>query len=107
MKTELKELGVNVGLLVAGFAGALLNVRKDGHENWWATIGSLTAGTLSANYLTPVVVDFCKIQTPNTQYACAFTLGFLGLRGVEWAVAKAGMKNAAVGPAKPKTRRRK
>ena len=90
MKTELKELGVNVGLLVAGFAGALLNVRRDGHENWWATIGSLTAGTLSANYLTPVVVDFCKIQSPNTQYACAFTLGFLGLRGVEFAIDRMG-----------------
>lgn len=93
MKVELKELGVNVGLLVAGFAGALLNVRRDGHENWWATIGSLLAGTLSANYLTPVVVDLAKIQSPNTQYATAFVLGFLGLRGVEWAINKFGIKN--------------
>lgn len=93
MKAELKELGVNVGLLVAGFAGALLNVRRDGHENWWATIGSLLAGTLSANYLTPVVVDLAKIQSPNTQYATAFVLGFLGLRGVEWAINKFGIKN--------------
>lgn len=93
MKAELKELGVNVGLLVAGFAGALLNVRRDGHENWWATIGSLLAGTLSANYLTPVVVDLAKIQAPNTQYATAFVLGFLGLRGVEWAINKFGIKN--------------
>lgn len=101
MKAELKELGVNVGLLVAGFAGALLNVRRDGHENWLATVGSLTAGTLSANYLTPVVVDFCKIQTPNTQYACAFTLGFLGLRGVEFAVDRFGINK------QPKTKKRR
>lgn len=93
MKTELRELGVNVGLLVAGFAGALLNVRRDGHENWWATLGSLTAGTLSANYLTPVVVDVINIKNTNTQYATAFVLGFLGLRGVEWAINKFGIKN--------------
>lgn len=92
MKAELKELGVNVGLIVAGFAGSLLNVRRDGHENWFATIGSLLAGTLSANYLTPVVVDLAKIQSPNTQYATAFVLGFLGLRGVEWAITKMGIE---------------
>jgi hypothetical protein len=94
MKAELRELGVNVGLLVAGFAGALLNVRRDGHENWWATLGSLTAGTLSANYLTPVVVDLVNIKNTNTQYATAFVLGFLGLRGVEWAINKFGFRES-------------
>ena len=91
MKDTLRELGVNVGLTVAGFAGSLITVR-DGHKSWGATITSLLAGTLSANYLTPVVVDWMNFKTPNTQYACAFILGFLGLHGVEFVLTKLGIR---------------
>jgi hypothetical protein len=36
----------------------------------------------SATYLTPLVIDFLPNPT-SSQYAVAFVLGFLGLRGVE------------------------
>ena len=91
MKDALKELGINVGLTVAGFAGSLITVRGDGHKDWPSTITSLLAGTLSANYLTPIVVDLVKLESPNTQYACAFILGFLGLHGVEFVMSKFGI----------------
>lgn len=86
MKETLRELGINIGLLVAGFAGSLMTVKKDGHKDWMTTITSLLAGTLSANYLTPVVVDFFSMKNSNTQYAAAFIMGFLGLHGVEFVI---------------------
>lgn len=86
MKDTLRELGINIGLLVAGFAGSLLTVKRDGHKDWFTTVTSLLAGTLSANYLTPIVVDFFRMQNSNTQYAAAFIMGFLGLHGVEYVI---------------------
>jgi hypothetical protein len=86
MKDHLRDIGINIGLLVAGFAGSLVNVKKDGHKNWATTLTSLLAGTLSANYLTPVVVKFFNMQDSNTQYAAAFIMGFLGLHGVEFVI---------------------
>lgn len=88
MKDTLRELGINIGLLVAGFAGSLLTVKRDGHKDWFTTVTSLLAGTLSANYLTPIVVDFFRMQNSNTQYAAAFIMGFLGLHGVEFVIDK-------------------
>jgi hypothetical protein len=86
VKDTLRELGINIGLLVAGFAGSLLTVKRDGHKDWFTTATSLLAGTLSANYLTPLVVDAFKMQNSNTQYAAAFIMGFLGLHGVEYVI---------------------
>lgn len=88
MKDQLRDLGINIGLLVAGFAGSLATVKKDGHKDWWTTATSLAVGTLSANYLTPLLVDFFAIKNSNTQYAAAFILGFLGLHGVEFVIDK-------------------
>jgi len=88
VKDTLRELGINIGLLVAGFAGSLLTVKRDGHKDWFTTVTSLLAGTLSANYLTPIVVDAFKMQNSNTQYAAAFIMGFLGLHGVEFVIDK-------------------
>jgi hypothetical protein len=88
VKDQLRDLGINIGLLVAGFAGSLVTVKKDGHKDWFTTATSLAVGTLSANYLTPLLVDAFKIQNSNTQYAAAFILGFLGLHGVEFVIDK-------------------
>lgn len=92
MKDTLRDLGINIGLLVAGFAGSLVMMKKDGHKDWFTTITSLLAGTLSANYLTPVVVDLVNIGNSNTQYAAAFIMGFLGLHGVEYILNRFGPK---------------
>lgn len=86
MKDALREFGINIGLLVAGFAGSLLTVKRDGHKDWFTTVTSLLAGTLSANYLTPIAIDTFGMKNSNTQYATAFLLGFLGLHGVEFVI---------------------
>jgi ABC-type uncharacterized transport system permease subunit len=91
VKDLIRDLGINIGLLLAGFAGSLVMVKQDGHKDWWTTGTSLVAGTLSANYLTPLAVDALGIKGSNTQYACAFVLGFLGLHGVEFILSKVGI----------------
>ena len=77
--------GIEVGLLVSGFFGALLMVGRRGAQRIWPTIASILAGTACANYLTPVVLHFApaSIQESRSKYAAAFMMGFLGLKGLE------------------------
>lgn len=88
----LKDLGINVGLAVAGFFGSLLMIGKNSAQNLRATLISILTGTTSANYLTPIVADIFSITKTNYMFSIAFILGFLGLKGVEYATVKL-MKN--------------
>lgn len=85
---NLKEYGIDIALLAAGLFGAVLTTSKNAARNLGSTISSLVAGAAAANYLTPVVVQFAKIDGERTQYAIAFLLGFVGLRAVEYASRK-------------------
>jgi hypothetical protein len=82
---NLKEYGIDIAFLCAGLFGAVLTTGKDAARNLGSTISSLVAGAAAANYLTPVVVQFVKVEGERTQYAIAFLLGFVGLRAVEFA----------------------
>jgi hypothetical protein len=79
----LKNIGIDVGLLVSGLFGTILLLSRNSSDNLKTTIFSIFAGAASANYITPIILDFVKINTPNANYAIAFLLGFLGLKGVE------------------------
>jgi hypothetical protein len=81
----LEHIGINVGLAVSGFFGSLLTVGK--HKSWRTAFIAVLSGMGSANYLTPVVLQFLP-NAENSQYAAAFILGFLGLRGVELLTAR-------------------
>lgn len=84
MNEILKELGINVGISVAGFFGSLLMVGKSSAYNLKRTLVSLLAGVASANYLTPIVRDIMNnFSTEHYEYSIAFMLGFLGLKGIE------------------------
>jgi hypothetical protein len=82
--------GIEVGLLVSGFFGALLMVGRRGAQRVIPTIVSILAGTACANYLTPIVLHFApiSIQEGRGKYAAAFMMGFLGLKGLELIVDK-------------------
>lgn len=88
MNDILKEIGINVGLIVAGFFGSLLMVNKNSTENLKTTLTSIVAGVSSANYLTPIVIDMFNVQKQTYTLSIAFILGFLGLKGVELIVNK-------------------
>lgn len=86
MKTEIKEFGIHLGLIAAGFFGACAMIAKKGHINWKVTTVSLFVGMLSANFLTPLVINFFQITNQNLQFSIAFLLGYMGLNGVELAI---------------------
>ena len=83
MSDILKELGINIGLAVAGFFGSLLLIGKSSAQNLKQTLTSIIGGVASANYLTPIVADVFSITKENYTFSIAFILGFLGLKGVE------------------------
>lgn len=88
MKELLQELGINIGMSVAGLFGSVLMVGKDAAMDLRKSITSIFAGVASANYLTPVVSDLFGVDKVNYQFSIAFLLGFLGLKGVELLLTK-------------------
>lgn len=82
MKQLLHDLGINLGLSFAGFAGSLVMIGKK-EFSWKKAIISIPSGVFSANYLTPIVVDGLGMNGGNAEYGIAFIMGYLGLKGTE------------------------
>ena len=85
---QLKAIGIDIGLLISGLFGAILLMSKNAAVDMRATILSITGGAASANYMTPILLDLFKLDTPNANYGIAFLLGFLGLKGIEMVTEK-------------------
>ena len=62
MKEFLISIGLNIGLAVSGFFGSLLLVGKQKNQNLREQVFSVIGGTMSANYLTPVVIDLLGVK---------------------------------------------
>ena len=83
----LLKYGIDIGFLVSGFFGSLLLVSKNSTQRLKTTIASILAGMACANYLTPVALGLIpEAVRPNSKYAMAFVLGFLGLKGLEFVI---------------------
>lgn len=82
MKELLAEIGINVGISVAGLFGSLLMLGKKAAINLKVTFFSLITGVASANYITPIVIDLTGFDR-QYELSIGFILGFLGLKGVE------------------------
>ena len=83
MKEILEEIGINIGISVAGLFGSLLLIGKSATTNLKTTFFSIISGVASANYITPLVMDISRVDV-KYQMSVAFILGFLGLKGVEF-----------------------
>lgn len=84
MSGQLIHYGIEIGFLISGFFGALLMVSKSASQRIGTTVASLLAGTACANYLTPVIMNFLPEGVQGRgKYAVAFTMGFMGLKGLE------------------------
>ncbi len=81
---NLKQYGIDVGLLISGLFGSILLTSKHGALNLTRTISSLIGGAASANYITPVIISITKLDETKYHYSIAFLLGFLGLKGIEY-----------------------
>ena len=82
-RLNLKDYGIDVGLLISGLFGAILLTSKTSAINLTKTISSLIGGAASANYITPIVINITKLDDTHYHYGIAFLLGFLGLKGIE------------------------
>ena len=88
MREFLMDLGFNIGLALSGLLGSLVTIwRSKKKMNIKEQALSLIAGTLSANYLTPLVISFMDLKD-NTQFGVAFVVGFGGLKAVEYVYEK-------------------
>lgn len=89
----LMNLGVNIGLAISGFFGSLMFVGKHSQKSFKEQLFAVIGGTMSANYLTPVVIDLFQMEKASTQYGVAFVIGFGGLKAVEYFYEKWFTKN--------------
>ena len=80
MKFDLDEIGINIGLMIGGFFGSLITIKKK--RDLKEQLLSVITGTMSANYLAPVLIDWLNL-TGSSQYGTAFIVGFGGLKMVE------------------------
>ena len=83
MKEFLAQFGIDLGFLLSGTFGGLLLVSKSNKKTLRDNLLAIVGGAASANYMTPLLIEWFKISQ-NTQFACAFLLGFTGLKGVEY-----------------------
>lgn len=105
---NLKQYGIDVGLLISGLFGSILLTSKGSAMNLARTFSSLVGGAASANYITPVIISVTKLENMHFQYSIAFILGYLGLRGIEFFITKLissnPLEDSTITPSK--TRRR-
>jgi hypothetical protein len=88
MKEFFLNIGINMGLTVSGLLGSLLLIGKQKGKSLREQIISVFGGTMSANYLTPMVIDLTGVDTASVQYGFAFIIGFSGLKIVEFLTEK-------------------
>jgi hypothetical protein len=79
----LEDFGLQVALMIAGFFGGLLSLRSKDNLNGWQKILSVVAGIAIANYATPIIFEYIKVNEGG-KYGIAFLLGYSGLEGVQW-----------------------
>jgi Na+/proline symporter len=78
------DYGIDLGLLLAGFFGALILALSTKNQTPGKAITSILAGAICANYLTPIALNMMPdyIQH-NGKYGTAFVMGFIGLKVLE------------------------
>ena len=77
---SLNEIGINIGLMIGGFYGSHITIKKK--RSIKEQLLSVVTGTMSANYLSPVIIDYMSLEG-SSQYGTAFIVGFGGLKVVE------------------------
>ena len=82
--THDSDYGIDAGLLMAGFFGALILALTTKNQTPGKAITSVLAGAICANYLTPVALNFMPDYVQNNgKYGTAFVMGFIGLKVLE------------------------
>jgi Na+/proline symporter len=78
------NFGIDFGLILAGFFGALILALSTKNQTPGKAITSILAGAICANYLTPIALNFMPEAVQNNgRYGTAFIMGFIGLKSLE------------------------
>lgn len=87
----LHQLGIDIGLAVAGFFGSIVMIakkfKKGEKVNKWQIFIQMVVGILTSIYITPVVLLIAKVEG-NGAYGIGFVCGYLGLQGIEMLIEK-------------------
>ena len=78
----LKELGIDLPLIMAGFSGGFATLMKNKGLSWGEKAVVLGSGGMIANYITPLVAEFINVSE-NSYLGMAFFVGFGGLKFTE------------------------
>ena len=85
MMKFLEETGVSIWLMVSGFFGALLALKDKKGLTKRDKVISVLSGMLIANYVTPLVFEYLKINN-GAIGGIAFLLGYSGLELIKWII---------------------
>lgn len=88
----LESIGIDITLMFAGMIGSILMTTRRSFNSLKSTLIGIASGTLSANYLTQVVIEIFDLEG-RSQYGVAFLLGYFGLKGVEKFIEKYHKQN--------------
>lgn len=88
IKEFLASLGIQISLLVAGFAGGLVSINKDRQLSVWGKITVIISGGFIATYITPLFFLLFKFEDERAKYGVAFVIGYMGLKAIELLVEK-------------------
>jgi hypothetical protein len=83
----LDDLGISLSLLLAGFFGALLLVKKEG-KTWKDNLLTLITGSFSATYLAPFLIEMLGIQSKNAETFFGFVVGFGSIKILDFIMEK-------------------
>ena len=82
IKDWLIQVGLDISLAISGFVGSVIMISKGSAKNMKTTFIGIVSGTLSANYITPLVVEAIGLSE-KSKFGVAFLLGYFGLKGIE------------------------
>jgi hypothetical protein len=88
----LNDLGISLSLLLAGFFGALLLVKKEGktlNDNFM----TLITGSFTATYIAPFIIEMLKIESKSAETFFGFVVGFGSIKILDFIMEKYFKKN--------------
>lgn len=71
-------LGIKLSTAVVGFVGGVMSLAFIQNLTRWQAFQSVVIGTLSANYVTPVVVEYYKLPA-DMSLGIAFLIGMFAM----------------------------
>lgn len=83
----LNDLGISLTLLLAGFFGALLLVKKEG-KTLKDNMLTLVTGSFSAAYLAPFLIEILNINSKHAETFFGFVVGFGSIRILDFIMEK-------------------